>query len=37
MGAQIADDYGVWCNYGQIGRDFQYAIDHGYLEKVLAP
>ncbi len=35
MGAQIADDYGVWCNYGQIGRDFQYTLHHGILEKVL--
>ena len=34
-GSQIADDYGVWCNYGQIGRDFKWAISHGYLEKVL--
>lgn len=33
MGAQIADDYGVWCNYGQMGRDFHWALDHGYLEK----
>ncbi|WP_319562621.1 aldehyde ferredoxin oxidoreductase [Marispirochaeta sp.] len=35
MGSKIADDYGVWCNYGQLGRDFHWAIDHGYLEKVL--
>ena len=35
MGAQIADDYGVWCNYGQIGRDFQWTLSHGYLKKAL--
>ena len=35
MGAQKADDYGVWCNYGQIGRDFQYALETGILKKVL--
>lgn len=35
MGSQVADDYGVWCNYGQMGRDFHWALDKGYLEKVL--
>ncbi|QEN06626.1 aldehyde ferredoxin oxidoreductase [Oceanispirochaeta crateris] len=34
-GAQVADDLGVWCNYGQIGRDFQWTLKHGYLKKVL--
>ena len=35
LGSQIANDYGVWCNYGQIGRDLRYAYDNGILEKVL--
>ncbi|WP_026477211.1 aldehyde ferredoxin oxidoreductase [Alkaliphilus transvaalensis] len=35
LGASLADDYGVWCNYGQIGRDFKYAYEKGILEKVL--
>ena len=35
LGAKLADDYGVWCNYGQIGRDLQYAYDSGILKKVL--
>ncbi len=35
LGAQLADDYGVWCNYGQIGRDLGYAYKKGYLKKVL--
>lgn len=35
LGKHLADDYGVWCNYGQIGRDFRYAYENGILEKVL--
>ena len=35
VGAQLADDYGVWCNYSQIGRDFRYAYDKGILKNVL--
>ncbi|MBL8967945.1 MAG: aldehyde ferredoxin oxidoreductase [Spirochaetaceae bacterium] len=35
IGAKLADDYGVWCNYGQIGRDLQYAYETGLLKKVL--
>ncbi len=35
IGAKLADDYGVWCNYGQIGRDLQYAYESGILKKVL--
>lgn len=35
IGAKLADDYGVWCNYGQIGRDLQYAFESGTLKKVL--
>jgi aldehyde:ferredoxin oxidoreductase len=35
IGVKLADDYGVWCNYGQIGRDLNYAYEKGYLKKVL--
>ena len=35
LGAQLADDYGVWCNYGMIGRDLKYAYNSGILKKVL--
>lgn len=35
VGSQLADDYGVWCNYGQIGRDLLYAYDHGILKEKL--
>lgn len=36
LGASLADDYGVWCNYGQIGRDFAYAYDTGILKDKLS-
>lgn len=36
LGAQLADDYGVWCNYGQIGRDLKYAYETGVLKEVLS-
>jgi len=35
LGSQLTDDYGVWCNYGQIGRDFRYTYNKGILKKVL--
>jgi len=35
LGAQITNDYGIWCNYLQIGRDFNYAYNKGILKKVL--
>ncbi len=35
LGAQLADDYGLWCNYGQLGRDLKYAYHNGILEEVL--
>lgn len=35
LGAQLADDYGVWCNYGLIGKDFKHAYDTGILKTVL--
>ncbi|WP_312815379.1 aldehyde ferredoxin oxidoreductase [Sedimentibacter sp.] len=36
VGAQVADDYGVWCNYGEIGRDLKYAYENGILKEVLS-
>ena len=36
LGSQLADDYGVWCNYGSIGRDFQYAYESGIIKNVLS-
>ncbi|QSX09131.1 aldehyde ferredoxin oxidoreductase [Alkalibacter rhizosphaerae] len=35
LGSQLADDYGVWCNYGMASRDLRYAYDNGILKKVL--
>lgn len=35
LGAKLADDYGMWCNYGQIGRDVQYLYDSGTFKRVL--
>lgn len=35
LGSQLADDYGVWCNYGMIGKDLKYAYESGILKKVL--
>ncbi len=36
LGAQLADDYGVWCNYGMIGKDLKYAYESGILKEVLS-
>lgn len=36
VGKHMADDYGVWCNYGQINRDFAYAYQKGILKRVLS-
>jgi aldehyde:ferredoxin oxidoreductase len=35
LGSHLADDYGVWCNYGQLGRDFKWAYEKGILKRVL--
>lgn len=35
IGASVADDYGVWCNYGLIGKDLQYGYESGIFKKVL--
>lgn len=36
LGTQLADDYGVWNNYGQAGADFYYAKNAGIIESVLS-
>jgi aldehyde:ferredoxin oxidoreductase len=35
IGTSLADDYGVWCNYGQIGRDLKYCYEKGVFKRVL--
>lgn len=35
LASKVADTYGVWCNYGQIGRDLNYAYSKGILKRVL--
>ncbi|MBI9105381.1 MAG: aldehyde ferredoxin oxidoreductase [Spirochaetales bacterium] len=35
LGTYIADDYGVWGNYGQIGRDFHWTYKNDVLKRVL--
>lgn len=37
IGAKLADDYGVWCNYGQIGRDVKFLYESGTFKRVLPP
>ena len=36
-GSQLADDYGWWGDYGQMGRDFAYMKAQGLLEQYLSP
>jgi aldehyde:ferredoxin oxidoreductase len=36
IGTTLADDYGVWCNYAQIGRDLKYCWDKGVFKRVLS-
>jgi len=35
IGMYLADDLGVWCNYGQMQRDFQKLYYEGIIEKKL--
>lgn len=35
IGASVADDYGVWCNYGLIGTDLRHGYESGIFKKVL--
>lgn len=36
IGTSLADDYGVWCNYAQIGRDLKYCYEKGVFKRVLS-
>ncbi len=36
LGAQVADDLGVWCNYMQIGRIFRFGYENGIFKEVLS-
>lgn len=35
VGLSIFDDMGLWCNYGQLHRDFTYCHTHGVFKRVL--
>ncbi len=35
IGASLADDYGVWCNYGLIGTDLKHGYESGIFKRVL--
>ncbi|KPU46162.1 putative oxidoreductase YdhV [Oxobacter pfennigii] len=35
LGSRLADDYGIWSNYAQLGRDFKYVYEHGILKEKL--
>jgi aldehyde:ferredoxin oxidoreductase len=35
VGKHMADDYGIWCNYGQLQRDFKWAYYSGLIKKVV--
>jgi aldehyde:ferredoxin oxidoreductase len=35
VGIQTMDDLGIWCNYGQLHRDFAQFYKKGYWKKVL--
>jgi aldehyde:ferredoxin oxidoreductase len=37
IGAAVTNDYGIWCNYSQIAKDFKYAYTKGIFKKVLPP
>ena len=36
LGKHLADDYGTWCNYGLLQREFQWAYDNGYIKANLS-
>ena len=35
VGLQLFDDYGLWCNYGQLHNDFIYCYSHDVFKRVL--
>jgi len=36
LGSILADDYGVWNNYSQMGSDFVYAYENGLIKEALS-
>ena len=36
VGSQTLDDLGIWCNYGQLHRDFVYFLKKGHWKKYLS-
>ena len=36
LGSALADDYGVWNNYSQLGKDFQYCYKKGIIKEKLS-
>ena len=35
-GSQVIDDLGLWCDYGNLGRDFKFCYLNGIIERVLS-
>ena len=35
VGLNLFDDYGLWCSYGQLHRDFIYCYSKGVFKRVL--
>ena len=35
LGSHVADEYGVWCNYGQLSRDLKWTYERGILRRVI--
>lgn len=35
-GSRVLDDYGLWCNYGSIGREFTYCYNKGLIKEHLS-
>ncbi|MFC2016155.1 aldehyde ferredoxin oxidoreductase N-terminal domain-containing protein [Chloroflexota bacterium] len=36
LGSVLADDYGIWNNYSQLGKDFQYCYKKGIIKEKLS-
>lgn len=35
LGSRLADDYGIWSNYGQLPKDFRYLYQTGKFKEIL--
>jgi aldehyde:ferredoxin oxidoreductase len=35
LGSNLFDDLGLWCNYGQLWRDFNWCLTHNVFQRVL--